>query len=59
VTRHRRLLALLQTSSFALSLAGPILMALVGFTVFAAEVGQGSELRLLLGVKSGQCHACC
>ena len=54
---HRRLLALLQTSSFALSLAGPILMALVGFTVFAAEVGSGS--RLLSGVQPGQIQVHC
>ena len=31
-------LALLETTSFAVSLAGPILIALVGFTIFAAEV---------------------
>ena len=31
-------LALLETTSFAISLAGPILIALVGFTIFAAEV---------------------
>ena len=34
----RSMFALLETTSFALSLAGPILIALVGFTIFAAEV---------------------
>ena len=33
-----RVLALLETTSFAIGLAGPILIALVGFTIFAAEV---------------------
>ena len=37
-------LALLSTSSFALSLAGPILIALVGFTVYAAEVRAAKPL---------------
>ena len=28
----------METTSFAIGLAGPILIALVGFTIFAAEV---------------------
>ena len=36
-------LALLETTTLAFGLAGPILVALVGFTIFAAEVWLGSE----------------